>query len=88
MDEARNAVHGFVALDDLDSQYLTAQEAADIDDFPAEEVMTAIGRMRLFVVNGSRPAADPVSSSASMGGTLSAESGSAAHGSGGRNACA
>lgn len=59
LDEARNAVHGFVALDDLDSQYLTAQEAADIDDFPAEEVMTAIGRMRLFVVNGSRPAADP-----------------------------
>lgn len=38
---------------------MTAQEAADIDDFPAEEVMTAIGRMRLFVVNGSRPAADP-----------------------------
>lgn len=59
LDEARNAVHGFVALDDLDSQYLTAQEAADIDDFPAEEVMTAIGRMRLFVVNGSRPAAEP-----------------------------
>lgn len=59
LDEARNTVHGFVALDDLDSQYLTAQEAADIDDFPAEEVMTAIGRMRLFVVNGSRPAAEP-----------------------------
>lgn len=59
LDEARNTVHGFVALDDLDSQYLTAQEAADINDFPAEEVMTAIGRMRLFVVNGSRPAAEP-----------------------------
>ena len=59
LDEARNTVHGFVALDDLDSQYLTAQEAADIDDFPAEEVITAIGRMRLFVVNGSRPAAEP-----------------------------
>ena len=59
LDEARNTVHGFVALDDLDSQYLTAQEAADIDDFPAEEVMTAISRMRLFVVNGSRPAAEP-----------------------------
>lgn len=59
LDEARNAVHGFVALDDLDSQYLTAQEAANISDFPAEEVMTAIGRMRLFVVNGSHPAAEP-----------------------------
>ena len=57
LDEAGEVVSGYVKADDLDTDYLPDSDLEGINYLPSAEGMTDVGRVRLFVVNGSHPEA-------------------------------
>ena len=58
LDENGSVVKGFVSVNDLDDQFLLDDELSGINWLPLGEGMTSIGKMGLFVVNGSYPEAE------------------------------
>ncbi|MBQ9210178.1 MAG: hypothetical protein IJ153_00615 [Clostridia bacterium] len=55
LDADGNVVNGYVSAKDLDEKYLLDADIGEINFLPAGQGMTAIGEMRLFLVNGAYP---------------------------------
>lgn len=55
LDKDGNVVNGYVSAKDLDDKFLLDEDIKEINFLPKDQVMTAIGMMNLFLVNGTYP---------------------------------
>lgn len=55
LDKDGNVVNGYVSAKDLDDKFLLDEDIKEINFLPKDQVMTAIGMMNMFLVNGTYP---------------------------------
>ena len=55
LDKDGNVVNGYVSATDLDDKFLLDEDIKEINFLPKDQVMTAIGMMNRFLVNGTYP---------------------------------